>query len=176
MVRGKREGDPTPNIVETDMKKLLAASAALTFLGLAAPAFAADNATATATANIITPLAVTSDQNLVFGNMLAGGGGTVTVAPNDARTGTVTLLSGTTPTAAHFKVVGDTTGGATYAVAYTKVDLAGPGPALAISAITPDVTPTSGTANIKVGATITIAAAQAPGVYTGSLTATATYN
>ncbi|HEY8004590.1 MAG TPA: DUF4402 domain-containing protein, partial [Phenylobacterium sp.] len=139
------------------MKKLLVASAALAILGAAAPAFAADNATATATANIITPIAVTSDQNLVFGNVLAGSGGTVTIAPNDGRTGTVTLLSGTSPKAAHFHVAADTTGGATYAVGYTKADLAGPGPSLVVSAITPDTTPTSGNADIKVGATITIA-------------------
>lgn len=154
----------------------LAAGAVLLIAG--APAMAADNATATASANIIAPLAVTSTQNLAFGNILAGTGGTVTISPTDARTkgGGVTLLAGATPTAAHFHVVGDTTGGATYAVTYSKADLAGPGPSLALSAITPDVTPTSGTADIKVGATITIASGQTAGTYTGSVTATATYN
>jgi len=158
--------------------KIFALTAAALLAGVAAPALAADNATATASANVITPIAVTSDQNLVFGNLLAGTGGTVTVSPLDARakTGGVTLLSGTAPKAAHFHVTADTTGGATYAIAYTKTDLSGPGPALALSAITPDVTPTSGNADIKVGATITIASGQAAGVYSGSVTATATYN
>ena len=45
-----------------------------------------------------------------------------------------------------------------------------------LSAITPDSTPTTGNANIKVGATITVASGQTPGTYTGSLTATATYD
>lgn len=161
------------------MKKILAAGAALTVLAVAGSAFAADNATATATANIITPITVTSSQNLVFGNMLAGTGGTVTVSPLGVRsvTGGVTGLTGVTPLAAHFAVVADTNGAATYAVTYTKVDLTGAGPALVLSAITPDITPTSGNApSIKVGATITVASAQTPGTYTGSLTATATYN
>ena len=162
----------------SNVSSKLFALTAVAMLSLAAPAFAADNATATASANIITPIAVTSDQNLVFGNLLAGSGGTVTVSPLDARSksGGVTLLSGTSPKAAHFHVAADTTGGATYAVAYTKTDLSGPGPALALSAITPDVTPTSGDADIKVGATITIASGQAAGTYSGSVTATATYN
>jgi hypothetical protein len=156
--------------------KIFALTAAALLAAAAAPALAADNATATASANVITPIAVTSDQNLVFGNLLAGAGGTVTVSPLDARakSGGVTLLSGTAPKAAHFHVTADTTGGATYAIAYTKTDLSGP--ALALSAITPDVTPTSGNADIKVGATITIASRQAAGVYSGSVTATATYN
>ena len=160
------------------MHKLLGAAAALALIGAAAPAFAADNATATANANIITPLTVTSDQNLVFGNILAGTGGTVVVAPNDGRTktGGVTLLGGTTATAAHFHVAADTTGGATYTVAYTKVDLTGPGTAMAISAITPDnATPSGTSVDLKVGATITVASGQTPGVYAGSITATATY-
>jgi FtsH-binding integral membrane protein len=151
---------------------------AVTLLFAAGAAHAADNATATASANIITPIAVTSSQNLVFGNLLAGTGGAVTVSPLDARTksGGVTLLTGTTPTAAHFHVAADTTGGATYAVAYTKTDLSGPGPALVLSAITADVAPTSGDADIKVGATITLASGQTAGTYSGSVTATATYN
>jgi hypothetical protein len=158
--------------------KIFALTAAALLIAAGAPAVAADNATATASANIITPIAVTSSQNLMFGNLLAGSGGTVTVSPLDARSksGGVTLLSGTSPKAAHFHVTADTTGGATYAVAYTKTDLSGPGPALALSAITPDVTPTSGDADIKVGATITIASGQTAGTYSGSVTATATYN
>jgi hypothetical protein len=73
-------------------------------------------------------------------------------------------------------VAADTTGAATYAVAYTKTDLSGPGPALALSAITADVSPTSGDADIKVGATIPLASGQTAGTYSGSVTATATYN
>jgi Mat/Ecp fimbriae major subunit len=162
--------------VEITMNKLLGAAVATLALSGASAAFAADNATATATANVITPLSVTSDQNLVFGNLLAGTGGTVTVSPTNVRTGTVTLLAGVAPLAAHFHVVGDTTGGATYAVTYGKTDLAGPGASLVLSAITADSAPTTGTADIKVGATITIANGQAAGTYLGSLTATATYN
>ena len=164
--------------ISGQMGAMFALTAAVLVFGAARPALAADNATATASANIITPLAVTSSQNLAFGNILAGTGGTVTVAPTGARakSGGVTLLAGTSPTAAQFHVTADTTGGATYTMSYSKTDLAGPGPALALSAITPDVTPTSGSADIKVGATITIASGQTPGTYTGSITATATYN
>jgi hypothetical protein len=45
-----------------------------------------------------------------------------------------------------------------------------------LSAITADVAPTSGDADIKVGATITLASGQTAGAYSGSVTATATYN
>ncbi|MDB5451853.1 MAG: hypothetical protein JWO33_431 [Caulobacteraceae bacterium] len=166
------------NNVETIMHKLLVGAAALAILAVGTQAFAADNATATATANIVTPISVTSDQNLIFGNLLAGTGGTVVVSPLDARTktGGITLLTGVAPKAAHFAIVADTNGGATYVVSYTKTDLTGAGPDLVISAITSDTAPTSGNASTKVGATITVASAQAPGTYTGSLTATAVYN
>lgn len=178
MPRSHASSETITSISRSKVGKLFALTATTLMIGAAAQAHAADNATATASANIITPLAVTSSQNLAFGNILAGTGGTVTVAPTGARSGSggVTLLTGTTPTAAKFRVVGDTTGGATYAVTYSKTDLSGPGAALALSAITPDVTPTSGSADINVGATITIASGQTPGTYTGSLTATATYN
>jgi hypothetical protein len=148
-------------------------------LGLAAaPAFAADNATATASANIVTPISVSKTQDLVFGNVLAGTGGSVTVGTTDNRSfsGGVTLLSGTAPRSASFSIAADTIGGATYQMSYSKVDLSGPGAAMAISNITPSLTGVlSGNQTIAVGATITVASGQTPGAYSGSITATATY-
>ena len=160
------------------MNKLMFAIASLTVAGIGAPAFAADNATATASVNVITPISVTKTQDLVFGNILAGTGGTVVVGTTDNRTftGGVTLLSGTTAKSAKFDVVADTTGGASYQMSYSKVDLTGPGTPIAISAITPSVTGSqSGNKTIAVGATITVASGQTPGAYSGSVTATATY-
>ena len=161
------------------MKNLFTSAAiALGLAAMAAPAFAADNATATASANIVTPVSVTKTQDLVFGNVLAGTGGTVTVGTSDNRssTGGVTLLSGTTPRSASFSVVADTIGGATYQMGYSKVDLTGPGAPMAISGITPSASGSlSGNHTIAVGATITVASGQTPGAYSGSITATATY-
>lgn len=160
------------------MQKFIVGAAALLLAGVATQAMADDNATATATANIITPIAVTKTQDLAFGNILAGSGGDVTVNSDDTTgvTGGVTLLTGSPVTAAHFHVVGDTNGGATYHVDYTKTNLTSGVNSMILVLGLPDTTPTSGTHDTKIGGTITVANAQAPGTYTGSVTATATYN
>ena len=68
---------------------------------------AADNATATATAVVLQPIAVTKSADLVFGNVVAGNGD-VTVATDGARTktGTTVLPSGVSAAAARFDVTG----------------------------------------------------------------------
>ena len=160
------------------MQKLIAGAAALALIAVAAPAFAADNDTATAPANIITPIAVTKTQDLVFGNILAGTGGSVTVAADGSlsSTGGVTLLAGTASSAAHFHIVGDTTGGATYHVNYSKTNMISGANSMTLTLGAPDSAPTSGTHDTSIGGTIAVGNAQAPGVYTGSVTATAAYD
>jgi hypothetical protein len=125
-----------------------------------------------------------------FGNIAvqAGTGGTVILAPAGTRTtggaGGVTLPATTgTVTAAAFTVNGN--GSYTYAitlpgsaVTLTRASGSETMDATAFTS-TPSGTGTlsSGTQNITVGATLTVAAAQVPGVYTyGNFNVTVNYN
>lgn len=172
----------------------------LAVAALASPAAAqvaqeSSSATATASARIIEPMAVSKTRDMQFGNFVANSGGTVTVAPaSGARTksGSVVLLAGTAPAAAQFAVTADDAGGATYRVVFTKTDLTDGTNTLEISDIDVtsggvDVLASAGTGGtgtslvltgdktLDVGATIDIGASDAPGAYAGSITATATY-
>ena len=165
------------------MKKILGAAAAVAILAASAPAFAAVSDSAPATVNIITPLSVTASGSLNFGNILSGAGGTVVVSNAGVRSaGTIAgteLLGGVASTAPNFHVVGDTLGGAQYHMSYVTAPLHNAGGTdMPLSSLTPsNVSGTlSGTVDITVGATLTVGATQTPGTYTGSITATATYN
>ena len=165
------------------LKKILA-TAALTALS-AGTAHAAGNsatATGTATATVVAPLQIThtSGAALSFGAFTVGTGGTVTVSQAGAGsvTGDVALVTGGTVAPDAFTVTGSaarlfnittstgntvTTGGATPATM-----------PLALSAPASG-TLTGGTFALKVGGTLTVAANQASGAYTGSYTVTVTY-
>ena len=164
----------------------------LTFaaFGLLAFAFnsnAQSTATATATATVITPISIAKNADMSFGNIAvqAGTGGTVVLAPAGTRTSTsgVTLPSTTgTVTAAAFTVTGS--GSLTYAITLpTTVTLTHSGGTETMSAGSFTSNPSatgalsSGTQDIAVGATLTVAAGQLGGVYTsGNFNVTVNYN
>lgn len=164
----------------------------LTFvaLGMFAVAFSSNaqsSATATATATVITPISIAKNADMSFGNLAvqAGTGGTVVLAPAGTRSPTsgVTLPAATgTVTAASFTVTGS--GSSTYAITLpTTVTLTHSGGVQTMSAGTftsnPSATGTlsSGTQDIAVGATLTVAAGQLAGVYTsGNFNVTVNYN
>lgn len=164
----------------------------LTFaaFGLFAFAFsskAQSTATATATATVITPISIAKNADMSFGNIAvqAGTGGTVVLAPAGTRTSTsgVTLPSTTgTVTAAAFTVTGS--GSLTYAITLpTTVTLTHSGGVESMSAGSFTSNPSatgalsSGTQDIAVGATLTVAAGQLGGVYTsGNFNVTVNYN
>ena len=164
----------------------------LTFVtfGLFAVAFnsnAQSTATATATATVISPISIAKNADMSFGNIAvqAGTGGTVVLAPAGTRSSTagVTLPSTTgTVTAAAFTVTGS--GSLTYAISLpTTVTLTHSGGVETMTAGTftsnPSATGTlsSGTQDIAVGATLTVAAGQLGGVYTsGNFNVTVNYN
>jgi len=170
---------------------------AVTSLALGAAVFAADStaaqATATSTATVITPIAITAPVNLVFGSFAPGAGGTVTVSTSGARTASGPILSAVTatPTAARFNVTGD--GAATYSIAIA------PSASLSTGGATPDTmalttfsdltaggattgnvtsgTLASGAQSIYVGGTLTVGATQAASTaYTGTVAVTVEYN
>lgn len=148
-------------------------------------------ATSTATSTVIAPIAITAPVVLSFGKFSSRLAGTIKVDPNNTITVTGGVLSGTgaTATAARFDVTGDDsntysithsgatnlTDGATTAtlMALTKVS------ALTAIASTTNVdsgTLTAGAQSIFVGGTLTVAANQKAGIYTGDVTVTVEYN
>lgn len=170
---------------------------AVTTLAISTAVFAANNnaaeATATSTATVITPIAITAPANLVFGSFAPGAGGSVTVSTSGARTATGAILStvGNTPSAAKFNVTGD--GSSTYSIAIA------PSASLSDGATTPNTmtlatfsdltagnvtsgnvtsgTLTTGAQSIYVGGTLTVAAAQAASTaYAGTVAVTVEYN
>ncbi|MDI4631618.1 DUF4402 domain-containing protein [Pelomonas sp. V22] len=174
------------------------AAALLASLGglTAIPAGAADNATASATAVVLIPIAVSKFADMVFGNLVAGNDD-VTISTSGARTksGTTGLPSGgSAPAAARFDVTGSgaatfsidytgsdsvlTSGSDTMAIAWISEAVATSGGATGKTTTTTDATGTlsSGAAYIFVGAKLTVGSTQPAGTYTGSVKVTVAYN
>ncbi|MEK9802818.1 MAG: DUF4402 domain-containing protein, partial [Curvibacter sp.] len=98
--------------MNTKMSKLVVAMAAMVMAG---GAWAADNATATATANVVTPISVAKNTDMSFGKFYASGtAGTVTLSTKSERSATdgATLVTTSSGTAAVFTVTG--TGNSTF--------------------------------------------------------------
>ncbi|WP_246496580.1 DUF4402 domain-containing protein [Chitinophaga varians] len=152
------------------MAALLLASAFST-----ANVYAQETASATATATIVTPISITKDVDMNFGNVAvqSTAGGTVVLSPAGVRTvtGGATLPSTATGTvtAASFTVTG--TGNYTYSITL-------PSTALTITSGSNTMTVTnfvsnpsgvgqlsSGTQTLTVGATLNVSAAQPAGTY-----------
>lgn len=164
------------------MKKIVLAAFAA---AIAAPAVAApgdtDSATGTATATIVAPISIdhVAGASLAFGTITAGNGGTVTVALD----GTVTdngddavVLTGSTTAADAFNLSGDPSRAITVTVG--GGDLTGPGADMAFTTTNnaPAALSATGTGSFSVGGTLTVGDTQTPGSYSGTYTATATYN
>lgn len=160
---------------------------AIGLLGFAFNSNAQSTATATATATIITPISISKNADMSFGNIAvqAGTGGTVILATAGTRTSTagVTLPSTAgTVSAATFTVTGS--GSLTYAITLpSSVTLTHSGGVQTMAAASFTSNPastgtlSSGTQNISVGATLTVAAGQLAGVYTsGNFNVTVNYN
>ena len=157
----------------------------------AGSAIAANNTTAIASGTVVTPLDITTASDLAFGSFAVSAAGSVTVTPGGVRSvgGGVTAIASTTSSAAKFDVVG--TAGMNYALtldAPATLTTAGgvnsmPFAAVSdtsASAITSGTvaggTLTGGGQSIYVGGVLTVAANQAPGAYSGTITATVAYN
>ena len=162
--------------------------AALGFIAIATSANAQSTANATASATVVTPIAISRTAHMNFGNLSVqtATGGTVVLATDGSRTRTsgVTLpATAGTVSAAAFNV----TGNASYTYAITlpsTVTLTRASGSETMSAgsftSTPSATGTldgSGTQSIAVGATLTVAAAQVAGAYvSGNFDVTVNYN
>ncbi|WLI90873.1 DUF4402 domain-containing protein [Massilia sp. R2A-15] len=155
-------------------------------------ASAANNATASATATVVTPIAVTKATDLVFGSFYPGATtGTVDVNTNGTRTvsgGVAVASGGATPSAAKFDVTGQAS--AAYTITYaTGVTLTGPGAPMALTQIsdltgaggaatlnTAGTLTAGGTQSIYIGGSLAVGANQTAGAYSGTISATVVYN
>jgi spore coat protein U-like protein len=165
----------------------LAAAAALGAC-LGAPAQAAQ-ATANATGTVVTPIAIAAAVDLVFGSFAPGAGGSVTVSTSGVRAATgAILMTGATPSAARFNITGEAS--TTYSITHSgSATLTSGANSMALAKFS-DLSagnatsgnPATGTLDgagaqsLYVGGTLTVGAAQAPGVYTGTVIATVEYN
>lgn len=173
------------------MKKLLALFVVV--LGFSAVSFALSpvDATATASATIITPNSIAKTIDLNFGNIVNSGGGSVELKADNTRTpsGSVSLPAFTgTVSAAKFIVTGES--GTTYTISMpASVELSNGANKMTVGTFTKTATAgtlgtltgtlgASTTQEIVLGATITVGATQATGVYTNAtdLTLTVNYN
>jgi spore coat protein U-like protein len=191
-MRLKKEQHMNKNIAKQHSLKLALIAFALGAATVSGGASAANNATATATGTVVTPVSILKSVDLAFGSFYPSAtSGTVDVNTNGARTvsGGVTASGvGGTPAAAKFDVTGQNS--ATYTIAYaTGVTLTGPGAPMALTQVS-DLTGAggaatlvatgalsgSGTQSIYIGGSLAVAANQVSGSYTGTISATVNYN
>jgi hypothetical protein len=156
------------------MKKFFALT--IVMLAFAVSSFAQSSATASVTAVILTPIAISNTVDMDFG-ILAGSvaPGTCDLATDGSRTATggVTIMAGGTPAAASFNVTGSA--GAVYTItlpagATTVSD--GLGNTMTVNAWVSNPTPTGtlvlGASTLLVGATLNVGASQPAGTYNTS--------
>ena len=165
------------------MKKIILAS--VIALVSATPALAGSGntstATGTATASIVAPIVLTHTTGaaLNFGRFTTGTGGTVTItAAGVGSVGSdVTFVPGSATAADAFTVAGD--GSRSFSVATTGGSVTSGGTSLAFTTTPSAATATltaGGTSSFTVGGTLTVSGTAAAGAYTGTYTATVTYN
>ena len=169
-----------------NISKVVLAAAVL--IGFSNSSFAQATATASASATIITPISITKTIDLNFGNVAVSAttGGTVILDPTGSRTtgggGGVTLPATTgTVAAASFDVAGAAS--FTYAITLptSTVTISSGSNSMNVTTFTslPSATGTlssGGTQTLTVGATLAVAAGQAPGSYTNTTAIPVTVN
>lgn len=167
----------------------VAATAAASF---ASPAIA-DSEVATAEITVVRPLSFVVDDNLDFGNVIRGTtAGTVTIAPSGARTGTggVILANGGGHKPASFAGQGTNNQRVDVSIGANAIFITGPGAPMRVHTFVMGSTPTAvltttprrfrinsvtGVFAFPIGATLDVAANQAPGQYTGTWSITLNY-
>ena len=165
------------------MKKIILASAIL-FVS-ASPAFAASGNTSStsgsATATIVSPIVLThtSGAALGFGTFSTGTGGTVAVSTAGVGSvgGDVGFVPGSANSADAFTVTGDAS--RSFSIATTGGSVTAGATSMAFTttaSASSDTLSAGGTAAFTVGGTLTVAGTEAAGAYTGTYTATVTYN
>ena len=160
------------------MKTLSKLSAlAIVMIIFATSTFAQVTASASASAQILTPIAITKTVDMNFGNLAVNAtSGTIVLTPASSRsnTGGVTFLNGNngTVTAASFTVTGlaDATYSITLPAGPTTISYSGNDMTVDnwTSTPTPTGTLTGGTQTLNVGATLNVPASSPAGLYTSA--------
>lgn len=165
------------------MKKLLMAAAVAAALPGTAFAASGNTSTATgsATATVVAPIVLThtSGAALNFGKFTTGTGGSVTVSSAGVASvgGDVGLVPGSTSSADAFTVAGES--GRSFSIATTGGTVTSGSASMSFTT-SPSATSatlgSSGTASFSVGGTLTVSGTAVAGAYTGTYSATVTYN
>lgn len=164
------------------IRKILKISASVFALATMSNVAHSATSSATASANVIQPIAITTDVNMSFGDLYPSAvAGTVALATTGTRTnGGGVTLGPTTGTAAQFTVTG--TDGATYTITLPTTDqnITSGANTMVVNGFGHDAggtpTLTGGTQTFNVGATLNVGIDQAPGSYSGSFDVTVNYN
>ena len=165
------------------MKKFF--PAVLIALTVASPTLAGtgntSTATGTATATIVAPIVLThpASASLNFGRFTRGTGGTVTVTATGVGSvgSDVTFVPGSTTAADSFTVAGDAN--RSYSIATSGGNVTSGATNLAFTPAASASTATlsaTGTGSFTVGGTLTVTATAPTGAYSGTYTATVSYN
>ncbi len=165
-------------------RKILSISAILSALAVMPASVQAATTSASATAVVLTPIAISTTTNMSFGDVYADNAtpGTVVLATTGSRSVTGGATTGATAgAAAVFAVTGNAS--ATYAITLptTDVTLVSGGNNMIVNTYVHDAggAPAldgTGNASFNVGATLNVGAAQAPGTYTANFNVIANYN
>lgn len=174
------------NTKNTLKKTLLIFAAVLLMAGFTTKVMAQDTKSNNANASILGAITLTTVNPLDFGGITPGAGGTVVLSTGSAATPTgVTLVAGTTPTAASYTVTG--TGLATYAItiptaSFNITNTTTGSATMAITAMNCSYAGltsafiAAGTDAFTVGGTLTVGSGQVAGIYTGTFDVTVAYN
>jgi hypothetical protein len=167
-------------------KLALIASFAMVAAAVSAPSLATDS-TAGSTAEVMVPITLTKNTDLKFGKFAGTTGGDVTISPLGTRSNTAgVVLAAGTVSAASFAIKGSPDANISVSLAGSTTVLTGPSGATMNLALASDLTGAllTGTATLNatgdqalnVGGTLTVAANQAAGSYTGTIAASVNYN
>ena len=162
-------------------KLILAACLAALSTGLYSASAAAASTTANASANVITPLAISEVNGMDFGDVSVGAaGGTVVLDATGGRTvtGDAEAVTGGTQAAGVYNVTG--MGTKAYSISDPgSVIISSAGNNMTVNTFTHDAGPTpaltGGADTFNVGATLNINPSQPPGAYSGTYTLTVNY-
>jgi hypothetical protein len=167
----------TTKIVRTGLVALVVTAA-----GIMTGSAQAATGTANASAVILTPISITKNTDLSFGDVYpdSAASGTVTVDAAGARTtGGAATLGATPGAAAQFTVSGQASAAYTITLPAAAVTLTSGANSMTIDTFATDGTGNlDGTGNevINVGATLNVSAGQAAGTYSGTFDVTVNYN
>jgi hypothetical protein len=158
------------------MKAIKFFAVAILFSGVSVISSAQVTATATASSTIVTPIGITKTVDMNFGNVAINSttAGTVVLAPAGTRTftGGVTLpATAGTVAAAEFNVTGANNYTFSITLPSTSHEIKSGSNTMSVTGFTSTPTPTgtlsaTGSATVKVGATLNVSAGQAAGTYT----------